>query len=287
MFHRKIKYGIILLLLVLVVIIGYIVCFSVRSDELRVIFLDVGQGDAILISRGSYQMLIDGGRDGKLLLEKLGKYVPFWDRNIEVVLATHPDQDHIAGLIDVIKRYNVQTIIKTQDKSETQTYKKLEEIIDNEKAKNIVAKSGTKINFSEKSEAEIIYPFFETGDVLDNKSNSKSVTVRFKAGENVFLLAGDLPKEQEQEIINSGFDISAGFLKISHHGSKYSTSREFLEKINPQKAIISVGKDNAYGHPNQEVLDVLNEGSIEVLRTDEKGDIIFNCREDLICDKIQ
>jgi competence protein ComEC len=276
-------------------VLAYIVYLSQNNQELRVVFLDVGQGDAILVSKGNYQMLIDGGRDGKLLLEKLGKYIPFWDRNIEVVLATHPDQDHIAGLIDVLEKYNVKSIIKTEDKSESQTYKKFEEEINNEKSDNINAKKGVSIKISDDAIVEIIYPLFETGDMSDNKSNDGSVAMKINYGENSFLLTGDLPKTKEMEIIsatggpaygwNSDFDISSKFLKVAHHGSKYSTGSEFLEKVNPKYSVISVGKNNSYGHPNEEIINLLEEKNVNILRTDEMGDIVYECQKDSECIK--
>jgi competence protein ComEC len=285
MFNRKLKYSLILFLLALSLVLGAIIFYSRNDQDFRVIFLDVGQGDAVLISQGSYQMLIDGGRDGKLLLNKLGKYIPFWDRNIEVMLETHPDQDHIAGLINVLNSYNVKTVIKSGDRSETQTYKRFQDDVTNEKAENIEAKKGTVVKFPSGASAEIIYPFSETGDISDNQSNSGSVVVRINYGENSFLLTGDFPKDKEAELLNSGFDLSSRVLKVAHHGSKYSTSLEFLEKVNPADAVISVGRDNSYGHPNEEVLNLLKEKNISILRTDEKGDIIYDCKKDLICDK--
>ena len=295
MFNRKLKYGIISLLFTLGLILANILYFSQKSDELRVVFLDVGQGDAILVSKGNYQMLIDGGRDGKLLLNKLGKYVPFWDRNIEVILATHPDQDHIAGLINVLEKYNVKSIIKTEDKSESQTYKKFEEEINNEKAENIDAKKGISIKISDDAAVEIIYPLSETGDLADSKSNDGSVVVKITYGENSFLLTGDLPKEDELALISaiggpafggrSGFALDSRILKVAHHGSKYATSREFLEKVNPKDAIISVGKDNSYGHPNEEVTNLLKDKDVNIWRTDELGDIIYECQKISECTK--
>lgn len=285
MFNRKLKYGVILFLLALSLILGSIIFYSQKHQELQIIFLDVGQGDSILISRGSFQVLVDGGKNGKLLLNKIGKYIPFWDREIEVVLATHPDQDHISGLINVLEEYSVGTIIRTEDANDTQTFKKFMENVNNEKAENISAKKGVKIIFSEGVEMEIIYPFFEIGNIADNQSNSGSIVSKITSGENTFLLTGDLPKEQENLILDSGKNVSSKILKIAHHGSKYSTSSRFLEKVNPKEAIISVGKDNSYGHPNEEVINLLKEKNIGITRTDEVGDIIFKCKKDLICEK--
>jgi competence protein ComEC len=267
----------------LVFILSGVIFYSQNNQELRVIFLDVGQGDAILISQGSYQILVDGGRDGKLLLGKLGKFIPFWDRNIEVVLATHPDQDHIAGLIDVLKTYQVEKIIKTNAGSTSQTFKALKEAISAEKSEVIEAKQGTDIKFSDNAELKIIYPFSSVIDESGNQSNENSIVAKIKYGENSFFLTGDLPKTKEEEIISSGSDISAKVLKVAHHGSKYSTGSDFLEKVNPQDAVISVGKDNAYGHPNEETLNLLKDKNINILRTDERGDIIYNCDKNLPC----
>ncbi len=284
MFNRKIKYGIVGFLLALFLVLGNVIWHPQGNDNLEVIFIDVGQGDAILISQGSYQMLIDGGKDGKVLLNKLGKYIPFWDRDIEVMLATHPDQDHIAGLIDVLEAYNVKSVIETGDQSQSQTYKKLQEEISNEKSEKTEAKKGTEIKFPSEATAKIVYPFFETGDINDSNSNSGSVVVKIDYGENSFLLTGDLPKEQEEMIISSGQDINSKILKVAHHGSKYSTGAEFLDKVSPKQTVISVGKGNSYGHPNSEVIDLLKNKNIDILRTDERGDIIYGCKKDLDCE---
>ncbi|EKE20332.1 MAG: hypothetical protein ACD_8C00020G0001, partial [uncultured bacterium] len=123
--NRKIIYGILILFATLVLILSLIIWHG-KNASLSVVFLDVGQGDSILISEGSQQLLIDGGKDGKLLLEKMGKYVPFWDRKIEAIIETHPDQDHIGGLIDIIETYKVGLVLQTKMQSESQTFKKLE-----------------------------------------------------------------------------------------------------------------------------------------------------------------
>jgi competence protein ComEC len=274
--NRKIIYSILITLTVLATILSGII-FSIRKNELKVSFLDVGQGDAILISQGSNQLLIDGGKDGKVLLEKLGRYIPFWDRNIEVMLATHPDQDHIGGLVDALRTYRVQTVLKTNAESDSQIYKKLEEEIGKSGAQKVETKKGLTIKFSNEAAAGILFPIDSLSETVDNASNDNSVVVKLTYGENTFLFTGDLPSTQESVLINSGQNLSAQILKTSHHGSKYATSNEFLEAVKPQEAIISVGKNNSYGHPNQEVLQRLLQYKINILRTDEKGDIIYEC----------
>lgn len=270
---HKFYYYIITAGLVLTLILGGIIWWQENNKGLEVIFLDVGQGDAILVQQGNNQLLIDGGKSGKVLLEKLGSYVPFWDRQIEAVVATHPDQDHIGGLVDLLKSYKTSDIIKTKAGSESQTYKALTEEIKKNDAETIEAKQGVNFRFPNGAVAEVIFPVasIEAGASAD--SNAGSVVLRLNYGESSFLFAGDLPSGQEDSLDAAGID----FLKVSHHGSKYSTSADFLEKINPREAIVSVGKNNRYGHPNQEVLDRLSKRGIKIWRTDEMGDITYGC----------
>lgn len=278
--NRKLFYGTIIALLVLSLILSLII-LSVQKNTLQIVFLDVGQGDAILISQGKNQILIDGGKDGRLLLEKMGKYIPFWDRDIEMIVATHPDQDHIGGLIDVLKSYRVDSVLKTNAESDSETYKKLEEEIAKEKSQKIEAKKGTTIKLSDDVAADILSPTISLPDAADDASNDNSVVIKFNYGENKFLFTGDLPSAQEETLIRDSLafsdSLNSQILKISHHGSKYATSNEFLDAVRPAEAIISVGKNNSYGHPNQEVLDRLLQHKIKIFRTDEGGDIIYKC----------
>jgi competence protein ComEC len=254
------------------------IIFYSRNQELKVIFLDVGQGDAILIEQGSKQVLIDGGPSGQVLLDKLGKYVPFWDRNIELVMATHPDADHITGLIDVLKNYSVGAIIETSAQSDSQTFKKLEELIKSKNIKSVAAERGEKIKLDEAAQVDILSPGPETPISIQD-TNSSSIVAQLSYGNNKFLFTGDLPSEQETELLKQKLDLSTQVLKVSHHGSKYATSQEFLDAVKPIDAVISVGKNNRYGHPNQEVLDRLKNKNINIWRTDESGDIAYGCEK--------
>lgn len=245
---------------------------------MKVIFFDVGQGDSILISQGANQILIDGGKDGKLLLAKLGRYLPFWDRKIEVVIETHPDADHIGGLIDVFRAYDVATVVKTRMTSDSQTFKTLEDEIGKEELEIVEAKLGNKIIFPNGDIEEIIFPFNSLVNSLSADTNATSVVTKLSTGENKFLFTGDLPIEQENEILANNIDIMANFLKVGHHGSRYSSGEKFLDAVKPQQALISVGKNNTYGHPNQEVLQRLLSRKIKIYRTDEVGDIIYECQ---------
>ncbi|HBI33601.1 MAG TPA: hypothetical protein DEA43_00580 [Candidatus Moranbacteria bacterium] len=275
--NRKLIYTVLASLAAIAIILIAII-FHSKNSPLSVFFLNVGQGDAILISNGSQQLLIDGGKDGKLLLEKMGKYISFWDRNIEAIIVSHPDQDHIGGLVDVISAYDVNSILETKMQSESLTYKKLEEEIEKNKVEKIEAKKNVSIKFSNGAVAEILYPFETVANVNDKDTNSHSVLVKLTTGENEFLFTGDLTSEQENELLAKNIDIDVDFLKVAHHGSKYATSNEFLDKVTPIDAIISVSKNNSYGHPNPEVLQRLTQHRANILRTDEYGDIVYECQ---------
>jgi competence protein ComEC len=273
--RRKTIYSIILSLFVIAFIPAGII-HSSGSKELKVIFFDVGQGDAALIEQGSKQILIDGGPDGKKVMEKLGEYVPFWDRNIEVVIATHPDEDHISGLTDVMENYNVGEVIDNDVNSDTQIYKKFKDTIQQKGIGEIEGKSGMDINIGENIKMKILSP-----DGTQDKNNPKdtnlsSIVAKLTYGDKSFLFTGDFPTEGEPMLISKNLDLHSEILKVAHHGSKYATSDEFLSAVKPEEAVISVGKNNRYGHPAQEVLDRLTSHKIKIIRTDEKGDIEYN-----------
>lgn len=263
------------MLLVLVIIFAVII-FKSNQNFLTVNFLNVGQGDAILISQGKNQILIDGGPSGRTIMEKLGTYVPFWDREIEVILITHPDIDHIEGLVDVLQNYKVDAIIETDVQSDSAVYAKLQSLIKEKNISKIKGTYGTKIKLNEKNELEVL-SFEDKNAAVSKETNSSSIVSKLLASNQKFLFIGDLPSEKETEMISRNIDLSADILKIGHHGSKYSTSQEFLDKVNPQDAVISVGKNNRYGHPAPEILERLKNKKINIFRTDTKGDIIYEC----------
>ncbi|MDO9231286.1 MAG: ComEC/Rec2 family competence protein [bacterium] len=275
MFSKKYFYYILLFLLLISLILAGVIWHS-QNQKLKIIFFDVGQGDAIMISLGQNQILIDGGPSGQKEMEKLGKYIPFWDRKIEIVIATHPDQDHIGGLIDVMKNYKIGKVIDNSAENDSQVYKNYLEIIENKKIERLKGKEGMNIKIKDANLA-IIYP----NSILVNKpkdTNADSIVAKLTYGQNSFLFTGDFPLEKESALFSDKFDLSSKVLKISHHGSKNATSAEFLNKVGPVDAIISSGKNNTYGHPASELLERLKAKKIKVLRTDEKGDIEYICK---------
>ena len=245
-----------------------------QSQDLEVIFFDVGQGDSIFIeTEGRYQILIDGGPDSTIL-EKLGREMPFYDRTLEMVVLTHPDHDHMAGLLEVLERYNVKYILWTGVIKDTSEFEKWQELIKKEGAEIIIAQSGQKIELGE-AYLDILYPL-ENLEGKESKSiNNTSIVCRLVFEDNSFLFTGDIEKSVERELVSSNTDLDSDFLKVAHHGSKTSSCEEFIQSVSPETAVIQCGKDNSYGHPHKEVLEILEKYDITILRTNEQGDIKY------------
>ncbi len=262
------------LLAAVVVALGvWLYLIRTSAAETRVVFLSVGQGDAILISQGMHQVLIDGGRDGQRLLSRLGRYVPFYDRTIEMLIPTHPDADHIGGLSALLSRYRVEVVADTGARTDTKSAFLFYRDLEREGAQTVPAIRGTALALPAGGRLSLLYPYAPLpADVPE--TNEGSVVARFEYGETSFLLTGDLPDE-ERFIPDLGHST---VLKAAHHGSQYSTSDALLEQVRPEEAVISVG-ENSYGHPHASVLSRLSARGITILRTDTAGDIVYTCRE--------
>lgn len=272
--YRKLIYWSLGLVCALALVSAGMFLLSRRAVDTRVVFIDVGQGDATLISEGSNQILIDGGPSGTLLLERLGAHMPFWDRTIETVIATHPDEDHINGLVDVLEYYTVEHMIMTGAQKDSQTFDALAEAIDHYSVDVIDAYHGHRITFPSGAEYSIIYPFDHVDAEATGDWNAMSVSGVFTVGHERFFIGGDLPSEQE-DLLPLSTDITV--LKASHHGSKSSTSTDFLSQITPRDTVISAGVNNRYGHPAEEVLQRLDATDTNILRTDTMGTIAYQC----------
>ena len=241
--------------------------------ELEVDFLDVGQGDAILIkSPFGQNILIDGGPDSKVI-EELGKSLPFWDKRIDLMVLTHPHDDHVTGLIEVIKRYNVKKILYTGVVHDSPNYLAWLAAIRERKIPLVIIDRPQKIVLGDDCYMEIIYPRKNfLAQETDNLNNS-SIVARLVYGQTKFLLMGDAEIEVEKELLADGADLSAQVLKVGHHGSDTSSGEEFLKAVSPQIAAIQVGKDNDFGHPSLRILKRLERAGAEILRTDKNGTI--------------
>ena len=246
-------------------------------QKLRVDFLSVGQGDSFFIETPvNNKILIDGGPDSSVL-SKLAEKMPFWDREIDLVILTHPDSDHMTGLIDVLEKYKVDNILWTGIKRDGTEYQKWLKLL-SQKQKNgtkiIIAKSGEEIK-SGKVELDILHPFTSLNGQFFKDDNDTGVVSKLTYGKESFLFSADITSKEEQKIVDAGKNLQANILKVAHHGSKYSTSNVWLGAVNPQIAVISDGKNNMYHFPTVDVLNRLQNFGIKVLRTDQQGDINF------------
>lgn len=263
----------ILLLLLLAAALAIYAASKETRGELTVAFLDVGQGDAVFIEApGGNQMLIDGGPN-KSVLRELSKVMPFYDRSIDAVLMTHPDADHIGGLPDVMDRYEVGLLLESGVESDSAVYEETELKIERLKIKRLEVRRGMIVDLGQGTYLEILFP---DRDPQGMETNAASIVARLVYGQSEFLLTGDSPQSIENYLVDAeGAFLQSDVLKVGHHGSKTSSSAEFVSAVSPEYAVISVGEDNRYGHPNQETLDVLSNINIKILRTDEQGRIVF------------
>lgn len=260
-----------------ILVIGVILTFwqEKSQDVFEVVFLDVGQGDAILIQDGETQILIDGGRDGLQLLSRLGRYVPFWDRKIEVVVATHPDSDHIGGLPTLFRNYQVETLLTNGQRGDTEVSQIFDELAQTKVAHRQEIAEGGEIILPSEATLRFLYPLLPLPADSPIETNEGSLVARFDFMETSFLFTGDLPNEELALSHIEPVDV----LKVAHHGSRFSTSAAFLDALRPKEAVVSVGP-NTYGHPHPTVLSRLKERGISIWRTDEGGDVVYVCRKE-------
>jgi len=246
---------------------------SKENNLLAVAFLDVGQGDAIYIETfDGVQLLIDGGANSAVVRE-LGKYMPRLDRTIDIVLATHPDKDHIGGLVDVLGRYQVDNIILTENINDTAVARSFSAAVETEGATTLMARAGQEIIIGA-STSLMIYSPATNPQVWE--SNTASIVVQLRYGDVEFMLTGDASVNIEEYLTKKYGDIlESEVLKLGHHGSRTSTADLFLDTVAPLYAVASAGKDNSYGHPHTEVLDKLTKRSIKLVSTAESGTIVF------------
>mgnify|MGYP001327897035 CR=1 FL=1 len=243
------------------------------TDLLEVRFMDVGQGDAIYVrTPDGVEVVIDGGASTAVLLE-LAKDRSLFDRSLDVVIATHPDTDHVGGLNDVLERYQVGTILWTEVDHEAAAARAFARAAAAEGAKLISAQAGQVIQLGASTTMRVLSPF---GDTSNWESNAASIIVQLTYGDIDFMLTGDAPMGIEDYLSKThGASLASEVLKLGHHGSKTSTSDLFLSVVQPDYAVVSAGRDNRYGHPNTEVVErTLNAGA-KILNTAEEGTIIF------------
>lgn len=242
----------------------------------EVVFCDVGQGDATLIrTPGRHDILIDGGPNAAVL-DCLGRHLPPFDHTLEMVVATHPDNDHVAGLALVAQRYTIARLVVSGKEDDLPAYQALLSTVAASGGEIVLATSGQQWQFGEVI-GTVLWPPPDFA-VAAKENNSTSVTLRFTSGPASVLLTGDLPAAQERQIIASQAELASSLLKAGHHGSATSSAPGWLDAVHPQAVIVSAGKNNRYHHPALVVLERLAQAQVPVYRTDQQGDIVWRQR---------
>ena len=249
------------------------VALSRPEGMLKVVFADVGQGDMTIITTPSGQtIVVDGGPDPERAVQVLDAQMPFWKRTLSLVVLSHPHSDHVSGLSEILRRYDVERILEARGKYESADYMAWSKLAESESAQLLEARPGTRLSFSGGVEVHVLGP----PDAAIN-ANDASVVVRVVYGNASFLLTGDVFKEGERWLLTSGHALDSDVLKVAHHGSDTSSSSPFLGAVSPRAAVISAGQDNRFGHPDPEVVERL-EGLMpasRIFKTFERGTITF------------
>ncbi|MGA8850039.1 MAG: DNA internalization-related competence protein ComEC/Rec2 [Dehalococcoidia bacterium] len=263
-----------------VAILVWSIALTMPDGKLHVSFLDVGQGDAILIQTPIGQdILIDGGPDPQKINLELGKKLPFWDRTIDLMVCTHLHADHVTGLVNVLQRYKVKEVLGPgPDVSyNSSIYREWCNLTGEKQIKCDNASAGQEIDLGNGVKLEVLNPPESLWEGTSDDVDNNGVVLRLSWGRVSFLLTADIGEEVEFELIGQRANLKSTVLKVSHHGSEASTSQQFLAAVDPEVAVISVGVDNPFGHPSPEVVERLISrlGEDNVYRTDEDGTIEF------------
>lgn len=265
----------IFIILIVANIFSWFLFVKIQNEQyLMVDFFNVGQGDSIFIKTSEgHKIIIDGGPDYNIASEKLAEQLDFWDKEIDLMILSHPEQDHFTGLFKILKLYQVKNIVWTGDIKDTEGFKNFQlavrqEQIEGAKIYNLDANDKILIG---QTQMHILFPFSLSNQ--DTQSvNENCLVVKLDFDKNSFLFTGDIGFDQEKLIISNQENIDIDVLKVAHHGSKYSSSSEFLKAVSPEVSVIQVGK-NSYGHPGVETLTRLIESGSKVFRNDLIGDI--------------
>lgn len=257
--------------LALATLLSWTTFFSLPDQKLHVSFLDVGQGDAILIRTPSYKVLLDGGPSPQALTRYLGQKLPFWDRRIDLVILSHPHDDHLMGLMEVLQRYQVGAILASPYDYDSSLYRQWRSLV---KAKGIAyvqARRGQEVRLGAQGRIEVLYPGERLLQGTDSDANNNSVVLRLTWGSFSVLLPGDVQEEGQADLLGKEVELASLVLKVPHQGARNALGNGFLDRVQPQVAIISVGKGNPFGHPAPETIQKLQ--GMKVYRTDRNGSL--------------
>lgn len=259
------------------------------DDRLHIYFCDVGEGDAIFIKTPqNKQILVDGG-SGERVLRCLSNAIPFYDRSLDLLVLTHPHADHVGGLINVLRTYQVQKVTFQQLVYSSADYQEFVDLVRRKKVPVLGVVAGRILALDQRVRAEVYTPLTKgelsvlgaSFDPYDDENvNDSSMVMRLVCGDFAVLLSGDAGKEVQQLLLKQGIVGAADVLKVAHHGAKDGLDENFLKEVGPRLAVISVGRDNRYGHPHAETLEELKGAGVEVRRTDLNGtiEVVSDCK---------
>ena len=258
--------------LALLVVLASVAALQMPDGRLHVHFLDVGQGDAIFIEcPNGQQILVDGGPSPSVLLSHLGRRMPFWDHSLDLVILTHPEVDHVGGLVDVLERYDVGLVMDSGQECSNATCQAWRSLIEEMEIPYRTVEAGQQLKVGEKLWLKVLHPPAHLMTSTASDINNNSAVLRLRYGRFSLLLAGDVQEEAEQLLLLSGQPLDSLVLKVPHHGGETSLSVPFLEAVSPEWAVIPVGADNRFGHPDEVTLEKLED--IPTYRTDQDGSI--------------
>ncbi|MEK7201184.1 MAG: MBL fold metallo-hydrolase [Patescibacteria group bacterium] len=271
----RIRWGV----LAVLVLVNAVILYGVlrpNTQPLRISILDVGQGDSILIqSPTGVNVLVDGGPDRSVVRELPKRMGPL-DRTIDLMVETHPDKDHIAGLADVLEMYEVKNFMNPGVPNDTNVFARLVADVEKEPGVSVyTALRGQRIHLGDGAYADVLYPDHDVSRL--RATNDASIVLQVVYGETSFMLTGDMPSTIEDKLVASVSpeSLKSDVLKAGHHGSKYSTNDGWLRAVAPSTVVISAGKGNTYGHPAPEVLARVQKFGARLLSTIDSGTIIF------------
>lgn len=281
---------------VVLLILGYWIA-AIPSSNLKIVACDVGQGDASIVMQKNIQVVIDGGPENRLV-NCMGRYIPFWDNKIEMVVLSHAQEDHMSGLELLLERYEVGLLVWNELGVENEKFDSLVALVDGSDTKVLTPRQGDVVETGE-LRWKVLWPAVRLddpqvlgesvvsadldGSVADMEGvtgllgwdiNEASVVISVEYGGFMGLFTGDIGEEVEAVLVEEGVLTDLTYLKVPHHGSKHSSSQGFLETIKPEVVSIGSGKGNSYGHPHVDTLDRLEAVGALVLRTDEIGDVV-------------